>query len=175
MPNELPLLTPEMLLSYTGMRELEGAQATQQRPAASAPPNTVDVEMTFDSDALEQIAVAAQDEDYISFDRSDLDVEDELPFQNRAAGERFNVLRPPQQPQMREVGRVGRFPILAPDEPPPRPVPERNNSPRQQLHARELNEKMREQLIEQRAAIHESLPTAYDRLLDEDPYEDDLE
>ncbi len=90
---------------------------------------------------------------------------------------------------MREVGRVGRFAILADDRVDARDriaqeqrmirpltheerVAEvREARIAEQLRARELNGKQREH----RAAMHATLPTAYDRLLGEDPYEDDLE
>jgi len=90
---------------------------------------------------------------------------------------------------MREVGRVGRFAILTEQEPSYEigqssqseqarevrrvtgnlTVAERGAERR--ATAVELNARQREY----RAVIHEALPTAYDRLMGEDLFEDDLE
>src|SRR5271170_5889631 len=120
----LPELTPEMLLSYGGMREFEGAQAMQRRP-----PPSMAVVHDDQVDALrEMVEVAAADNDfYVSFDRDDgSDADTTSNFRTPAVGNRFNVMRPPvrepfrpppspghqQSGNMREVGRVGRFAIL---------------------------------------------------------------
>lgn len=113
--------------------------------------------------------------DEITFDTEDIEVPVEYPRNMR----RFRVDRPPQRepftavrvpgPQggpMREVGRVGRFALLREEDrqltPAPdlveRPWPER--APRQVPEAAKLNAKQ----IEKRAALHEKLPTAYERI-----------
>jgi hypothetical protein len=212
MPNDLPELTPEMLLSYGALRELEGARA-QQRPA-----ERVDL-MDLTHEQIES-AVIPQDDFNISFDRDDaLDSElgeEVRSFRTAAVGNRFNVLRPPQHepfrppppmpgPQggnMRQVGTVGRFAILSDAQQPgaarpdylaeararleDRVAEERQfvnpaRSPRTattstpaQVRAQRANEFSARQ-AEQRAAVHETLPTAYDRLMGEDLFEDDLE
>jgi hypothetical protein len=137
--------------------------------------------------------------DEISFDLPetiDREFEDRRSFNTPAVGGRFNVLRPPQQrpayepppprvqsPQagpMREVARVGRFAVLTPEEETPRDYVAEARARLEDRAmqavaarptARELNERQREH----RAAVHEQLPTSYDRLLGDDPYEDDLE
>jgi hypothetical protein len=101
---------------------------------------------------------------------------------------------------MREVGRVGRFAILTDQNTPP---PDYLAEARARLEDREAEGRLFEnparsprtqttmtpaqvrvqraseynaRQAEQRAAVHDTLPTAYDRLLtDDDPFEDDLE
>jgi hypothetical protein len=207
MPNDLPELTPEMLLSYGALRELEGARA-QQRPVGRVDLTREQIEAAVIPDDLG--ALIPQDEFNISFDRDEtLDSElgsEVRSFRTAAVGNRFNVLRPPQHepfrppppmpgPQggnMRQVGTVGRFAILSdaqqgevarPDYlaeararledrmPTPRQAPLRNFAEDRNQQARELNARQ----AEKRAAEHETLPTAYDRLMGEDIFEDDLE
>ncbi len=173
----------------------------QSRPPPVAPPSVE--EAIFESWAE---GAAGADENEISFDHDiDSERGDEA-FRTPARGERFNVLRPPQRepfrppppvpgPQggnMREVGRVGRFAILSDDaqEAPrdylaeararledrmastPRQQPVRNFAEERRPSAAELNARQ----ADRRALEHETLPTAYDRLMnDDDPFEDDLE
>jgi hypothetical protein len=194
---DLPDLTPEMLTSYAGRRELEGAQALRSAQYAPTPVH-----------GLEEIITdppysASEDDTGISFDQPDFDHEiAESRFSTPAVGNRFNVMRPsavrpapppavrsPQAGAMREVGRVGRFAILTEQEPSYEigqssqseqarevrrvtgnlTVAERGAERR--ATAVELNARQREY----RAVIHEALPTAYDRLMGEDLFEDDLE
>jgi hypothetical protein len=81
---------------------------------------------------------------------------------------------------MREVGRVGRFQILSEQDPPRDYVAEararledraNREAAERRPTARELNTRQ----AEKRDAEHAMMPTAYDRLLGDDPYEDDLE
>jgi hypothetical protein len=192
-----------MLLSYGGMRELEGAQALRR---AQAPARTVESMSTEEMDAILGVSgYQAPQEDEISFDMNetlDSEIEASQSFRTPAVGGRFNVLRPPvhepfrppppiagpQGGNMRQVGVVGRFAILsdagtpAPDyvaeararledrmatEPEPRGL----RAIAARATASQLNARQREH----RAAVHETLPTAYDRILGDDPYDDDLE
>jgi hypothetical protein len=197
----LPELTPEMLLSYGGMRELEGARAIQSaeraRVLVNAPGQAGGIyEITgVNANELSLDEPTAEEEFGISFDQDFSEFEGQV--ERPSSAERFNVLRPPahepfrppppmpgpQGGNMREVGRVGRFSILAEQESRPDPALRfsealqriRGQRDSAQQEAREMNEKTREQVIAHRAAIHEKLPTAYDRLMGEDQYEDDLE
>lgn len=190
-PDDLPELTPEMLCSYGGMKELEGARAMQRMPAPPPPEDAV-----FQDLAEPERPVFADDNE-IRFDRDETLDSELATFRTPAAGARFNVLRPPVRepfrppppvpgPQggpMREVGRVGRFAILTEQdrEPPPDYLAEARArledrmttlSPTQQRPtAVELNSRQ----AEVRAMQHETLPTSYDRLLGDDLFEDDLE
>lgn len=197
----LPDLPPEMLLSYGGMRELEGAVAMRDQQAPMRPNDIFgDLEM----------APPPVDEFNVSFDRDEgLDAEfaEARPFRTAATGARFNVLRPPQHEpfrppppvpgpqggQMREVAQVRGYAVLAEDVVLPwdgsRPAVEDSATQRLQEQRRLLDaqsESRREsrrptaaelnaKQAEKRAAIHETLPTAYDRLMGDDQYEDDLE
>ena len=158
----------------------------------------------------------------ITFDQGEGDIEFDSPPERHASGGgvgggRFNVLRPPvHEPfrpvvasgvgPMREVGRVGRFPLLS-DAPiteftaprvaarPPgggmtpqegvqqalealSPGRARLYEVRAELAASartsaQYNALQAEKTMAARAAIHESLPTAYDRLLDDSFLDDD--
>jgi len=192
-----------MLLSYGGMRELEGARAMHESHTARAIR-----ELDERQPEVFNPGVAEIEADEISFDQHDDWVDTAPNFRTPAVGNRFNVLRPPQReafrppppmpgPQggnnMREVGRVGRFAILAEQESSSfdmRGSPENSREVRRitgtmtaaergaehrlavQLRAREMSAKEREY----RESVHETLPTAYDRLMnDDDLFEDDLE
>lgn len=200
----LPDLPPEMLLSYGGMRELEGAVAMQDRHARVPPSNAI-VAASGDGD-LEWFDPPPPDAMDISFDTSELDHAQDAPFRHAARGERFNVLRPPVHEPFRsqvapdplggarrQVGQVGRFAILTDAQPgdsqsrseailaearvrledrmSSRPGQLRNFAQDRAVQARQLNAELAERL----AVEHETFPTAYDRLMAEDPYEDDLE
>ena len=160
----------------------------------------------------------------ITFDTGEGDIEfDTVPERHASGGGvgggRFNVLRPPAHEPfrpvvasgvgpMREVGRVGRFPVLS-DAPittfeaprvqarPPgggmtpqegvQQLREALTPGRARLYevraeiaasartSAQYNALQAEKTIAARAAIHHTLPTAYDRLLGEDLYDDDLE
>jgi hypothetical protein len=210
----LPELTPEMLLSASACRELGAAQQSYGMPAQRAlrvarerPESaaqfrfrTREVEADpayFDLEALD--ASPPDDSMDIEFGGDAIEF-DPLPERHGGSvgGGRFNVLRPPTRepfrpqiasgPQggpMHEVGRVGRFAILAEQDRAP-PVP------REMTLIERLHQNVREPAYDQRApnlsghlmssreeaarqAQHETLPTAWDRLTGEDPYDDDLE
>jgi hypothetical protein len=164
----------------------------------------------FDIEALD--APPTDDGNDITFDTGDSDIEfDPVPERHASGGGvgggRFNVLRPPvhepfrpqfasgpQGGRMVEVGRTGRFAILAEQDRssaverestilrPERPAPRTmdlivNGRPVHPLGGGQAAAAQRQtaQQIAQRQAIHQSLPTAYDRLLGDDPYDDDLE
>lgn len=197
----LPELTPEMFSSYGAMRELEGAVASRGTPVYQNHRDTPSGEVAGWLD--DNIPPPPVDTFEVSFDTSELDTSEVTSFRAPAQGARFNVLRPPahepfrppppvpgpQGGNMREVGRVGRFQILsdaAPESATPdylseararledrraRQEESREVVPNRRPTATEVNSKQREY----RAAVHETLPTAYDRLMGEDPYEDDLE
>ena len=211
------------------MRERQASSAAQYRSqvaGAEAEPGY------FDLEALD--ATPPQDTGMdITFDSGEGDIEfDTVPERHASGGGvgggRFNVLRPPvhepfrsvvasgpQGGQMREVGRVGRFPLLT-DAPitefaaprvqarPPgggmtpqegvQQLREALSPGRQRLYevraviaanraeiaasartSAQYNALQAEKTIAARAAIHHTLPTAYDRLLGEDLYDDDLE
>ena len=201
MPN-LPDLTPEMLLSYGGMREFEGAQALRHEShTAQALREMAEHQPEVFNPG---VAETADDDFQISFDHGDDWVDAESTFRTPARGERFSVLRPPQRepfrppppipgPQggpMREVGRVGRFAILA-EEPARDFLAEARARLEDRIVERQFENPARsprtpttmttaqvrtQRQVEHRAAVHETLPTAYDRLMNEDdPFEDDLE
>jgi hypothetical protein len=96
----------------------------------------------------------------------------------------------------RQVGQVGRFAVMTEADPPPRPdylaeararLDDRMQRASETILSRQqpvrnfaadrmaYTHRVSEEQIERRAAIHETLPTAYDRLMSDDPYEDDLE
>ena len=204
------------------MRERQASSAAQYRSqiaGAEAEPGY------FDLEALD--ATPPQDTDMdITFDSGEGDIEfDTVPERHASGGGvgggRFNVMRPPtrepfrpvvasgpQGGQMREVGRVGRFPLLT-DAPitefaaprvqarPPgggmtpqegvQQLREALSPGRQRLYevraevaasartSAQYNALQTAKQQAERAAIHETLPTSYDRLLGEDLYDDDLE
>ena len=216
----LPELPPEMLLSASACRELEAARQDHYMPAQRAPRVTRDRQEFsrptatqevgyFDIEALDQ--APPDDGNDITFDQGE-DIEFDTPPERHASGGgvgggRFNVLRPPvrepfrpviasgpQGGRMQEVGRVGRFAILAEQDRTPPVERESTLIPREaiiagrarpydfreemQTSARtsaQYNQLQTAKQQAERAAIHKSLPTAYDRLLGDDPYDDDLE
>ena len=182
-------IDPFMFLSPAARRELQAAQQERSMPRPQ-PGQGRPYAITDDpTDGFLDLRLedAPQSDDFeFSTDDEEIDIPDR-PTGNGVGGGRFRVDRPPvrepfvaaraygpQVGRMEEVGRVGRFALLREADPPPvvreaidrlvgqqDEIRHRGAEQRQtQLEARQLNTQQQAK----RAALHDKLPTAYERV-----------
>jgi hypothetical protein len=192
-PRPPPELTPDLFLSYEGLRELEAARAEADWDAGRRPVPAALDEISFEQELPSDVEIQsliemmeqarADDPDYSSFTRREVEPisEEDLeylrgePVAPDPVVREIEIANNISVGRLQEIGRVGRegrFPILV--QPSGHRQEPRSMSAfqRDMAAAKKIAEQERQR---QREAMHETLPTCYDRLMGEDPFDDDLE